>query len=99
MNYMQHEVDALKKLKKDKGEFMDENMAVALIRAAGLLPLDEELDWSSFNFSQRKQLIALVKMAESAAVANLLKSVQELVEMEDAVEQVALIQQQGASLS
>tara|TARA_R110000868_G_scaffold100840_2_gene277338 strand:+ start:378 stop:677 length:300 start_codon:yes stop_codon:yes gene_type:complete len=99
MNYMQHEVDALKKIKKASGKLMDADMSVALIRAAGLLPADEELDWTSFNFSQLKQLIALVKMAESAAVANLMQSVHDIVEMEIAVEQSALIQQQGASLS
>ena len=45
MNYMPHEVEVLKRIKQDKpdeGQFMNREMAIALIRGAGLLPPEED---------------------------------------------------------
>jgi hypothetical protein len=99
MNYMQHEIDTLKNLKL-KEPHVNREMSVALIRAAGLLPAEEDnLDWSSFNFSQLEQLILLVQMTESATIMSLMQSVTDIAEMEIAKEQSELIQKQGVRLS
>jgi hypothetical protein len=99
MNYMQHEIDTLKNLKL-KEPHVNREMSVALIRAAGLLPAEEDnLDWSSFNFTQLEQLILLVQMTESATIMSLMQSVTDIAEMEIAKEQSELIQKQGFRLS
>lgn len=102
MNYMPHEVEALDKIRQTKQEarFMDREMAIALIRGAGLLPPEEDnLDWASSNFAQLNQLVLLVQMAESATLAMLLQNLTALTEMEIAVEESGLIQKAGVKLS
>ena len=103
MNYMPHEVEVLKRIKQnkpDEDQFMNREMAIALIRGAGLLPPEEDnLDWASSNFSQLNQLVLLVQMAESATIAMLLQNITAMAEMEIAKEESELIQQAGVKLS
>jgi len=103
MNYMPHEVEVLKRIKQDKpdeGQFMNREMAIALIRGAGLLPPEEDnLDWTSNNFAQLNQLVLLVQMAEAATIMALLQGVTDLAELEMAAEEVAQAQRMGVKLS
>ena len=96
-------VEVLKRIKQDKpdeDQFMNREMAIALIRGAGLLPPEEDnLDWASSNFAQLNQLVLLVQMAESATIAMLLQNITAMAEMEIAKEESELIQQAGVKLS